>query len=390
MNRGATGVDALALEAELALRCDRPAAAERRARAAAAERALSAARRAAAAARALSVPRRDAAARAAAPVRVGRAAAADDGAGRALRGRGTVGAGRACRAALGPPRRPRSPPRLPHPRSSGLRASAAAGAGARREVAGADRGVATGTSPPGTTGRCPPSRGHADHQGDDRDRPAARPTLPQRTRPRMHGVGAGARAFAPTLLAWPAAWPPSSPSTTSSSSSTQKPRKSAARTSWRASSRSSIARARSSRATTGASGRPRTRCASAATRTTTCSSSRAPPELLEQLNHALKITDGVNRFRIIKLRKGTPDAAGPQHVGRRGRRPSSRPRSSAESARLRGSLQQGCQVIRPTCEPSPGCAGATPRLGDPKDFVREGKEPSWRPPTSIASSSPGT
>ena len=33
-----------------------------------------------------------------------------------------------------------------------------------------------------------------------------------------------------------------------------------------------------------------------------------PAELLEQLSHALKITDGVNRFRIIKLRKGTPPA----------------------------------------------------------------------------------
>jgi small subunit ribosomal protein S6 len=32
------------------------------------------------------------------------------------------------------------------------------------------------------------------------------------------------------------------------------------------------------------------------------------PDLLNQLNHALKITDGVNRFRIIKLRKGTPEA----------------------------------------------------------------------------------
>jgi len=29
-------------------------------------------------------------------------------------------------------------------------------------------------------------------------------------------------------------------------------------------------------------------------------------ELLEQLNHTLKITDGVLRFRIIKLREGTP------------------------------------------------------------------------------------
>jgi small subunit ribosomal protein S6 len=30
------------------------------------------------------------------------------------------------------------------------------------------------------------------------------------------------------------------------------------------------------------------------------------PELLEQLDHNLKITDGVLRFRIIKLRRGTP------------------------------------------------------------------------------------
>ena len=35
-------------------------------------------------------------------------------------------------------------------------------------------------------------------------------------------------------------------------------------------------------------------------------------ELLERLNHTLKITDGVLRFRIIKLRKGTP---GPPDMG---------------------------------------------------------------------------
>jgi len=29
-------------------------------------------------------------------------------------------------------------------------------------------------------------------------------------------------------------------------------------------------------------------------------------ELLQQLDHALKITDGVNRFRIIRLHPGTP------------------------------------------------------------------------------------
>ena len=33
---------------------------------------------------------------------------------------------------------------------------------------------------------------------------------------------------------------------------------------------------------------------------------RGTPELLEQLDHNLKITDGVMRFRIIKLRPGTP------------------------------------------------------------------------------------
>ena len=32
---------------------------------------------------------------------------------------------------------------------------------------------------------------------------------------------------------------------------------------------------------------------------------RGTPELLEQLDHNLKITDGVLRFRIIKLRPGT-------------------------------------------------------------------------------------
>ncbi len=33
---------------------------------------------------------------------------------------------------------------------------------------------------------------------------------------------------------------------------------------------------------------------------------RGPTSLLEQLDHNLKITDGVLRFRIIKLRAGTP------------------------------------------------------------------------------------
>jgi small subunit ribosomal protein S6 len=33
-----------------------------------------------------------------------------------------------------------------------------------------------------------------------------------------------------------------------------------------------------------------------------------PPSLLESLDHTLKITDGVTRFRIIKILPGTPPA----------------------------------------------------------------------------------
>lgn len=33
---------------------------------------------------------------------------------------------------------------------------------------------------------------------------------------------------------------------------------------------------------------------------------RAPPSVIEELSHTLRITDGVVRFRIIKVRRGTP------------------------------------------------------------------------------------
>jgi small subunit ribosomal protein S6 len=35
---------------------------------------------------------------------------------------------------------------------------------------------------------------------------------------------------------------------------------------------------------------------------------RSPPTLIEELSHTLKITDGVLRFRVIKVRPGTPPA----------------------------------------------------------------------------------
>jgi small subunit ribosomal protein S6 len=35
---------------------------------------------------------------------------------------------------------------------------------------------------------------------------------------------------------------------------------------------------------------------------------KAPPTLIDELSHTLRITDGVLRFRVIKLRQGTPPA----------------------------------------------------------------------------------
>jgi len=35
---------------------------------------------------------------------------------------------------------------------------------------------------------------------------------------------------------------------------------------------------------------------------------RSPPNLIEELSHTLRITDGVLRVRVIKVRPGTPDA----------------------------------------------------------------------------------
>ena len=35
---------------------------------------------------------------------------------------------------------------------------------------------------------------------------------------------------------------------------------------------------------------------------------KAPPTLIDELSHTLRISDGVLRFRVIKVRPGTPDA----------------------------------------------------------------------------------
>ena len=55
-------------------------------------------------------------------------------------------------------------------------------------------------------------------------------------------------------------------------------------------------------------------------------------ELLERLNHMLKITDGVLRFRIIKLRPGTPPPPDPKPAGERPREARGSERVAARAA----------------------------------------------------------
>ena len=80
------------------------------------------------------------------------------------------------------------------------------------------------------------------------------------------------------------------------------------------------------------------------TPSTTCSSSTAPRRCSSELDRTLRITDGVVRFRIIKLAPGTPAAAGAARraragAGRRGAPPRGprepRPASASRAAAAR-------------------------------------------------------
>jgi small subunit ribosomal protein S6 len=55
-------------------------------------------------------------------------------------------------------------------------------------------------------------------------------------------------------------------------------------------------------------------------------------ELLDRLNHMLKITDGVLRFRIIKLRAGMPPPPDPKPAEARAREPRGSERVAARAA----------------------------------------------------------
>jgi small subunit ribosomal protein S6 len=67
---------------------------------------------------------------------------------------------------------------------------------------------------------------------------------------------------------------------------------------------------------------------------------RGPTSLLEQLDHNLKITDGVLRFRIIKLRPGTPEP------------PDLRPSAMAAAPEPEPELEAAAAARRPAGSPA--------------------------------------
>lgn len=81
---------------------------------------------------------------------------------------------------------------------------------------------------------------------------------------------------------------------------------------------------------------------------------KAPPTLIEDLSHTLRITDGVVRFRVIKVRPGTPPA------------PSSPPPVVAAVASSGHSGAGGAGAERPP-EPEPAVAADASDVGDAAD-----------------------
>jgi len=62
-------------------------------------------------------------------------------------------------------------------------------------------------------------------------------------------------------------------------------------------------------------------------------------ELLERLNHTLKITDGVLRFRVIKAKPGTPPPPPPRQDPARA--PREQPRGQSERVAARAAADAG-------------------------------------------------
>ena len=122
---------------------------------------------------------------------------------------------------------------------------------------------------------------------------------------------------------------------------------------------------------------------------------RGPRELLEQLDHNLKITDGILRHRIIKLRPGTPPPPDLSAAATAAPAAAERPRGVASrAAHARGSDASKQQQNSPICgADARDRAGPAPRLGRPNELPApsppKGATP-WLRRTSTALSSRAT
>ena len=130
--------------------------------------------------------------------------------------------------------------------------------------------------------------------------------------------------------------------------------------------------------TTGASARwPIRSSASPARSTTCCSSTRPTPGCSSGLDRTLRITDGVLRFRIIKLKPGVPDAPDMRVTAQAARAPSPRRPASRPRARLRPRLPPTAEAAAPPASPAeeePPAADTPPAaevaVGDPAEPAR--------------------
>ncbi len=100
------------------------------------------------------------------------------------------------------------------------------------------------------------------------------------------------------------------------------------------------------------------------------------PELLSALERTLKITDGIVRFRIIKLRPGVPEAPGAPRAERRCRRPRRRvePRRSPATAAVPGT-DVAVEAAGAAATEPPATAEALPAAESPAEHEAEVGEP---------------
>jgi len=116
----------------------------------------------------------------------------------------------------------------------------------------------------------------------------------------------------------------------------------------------------------------------------------APTELLEQLDHNLKIADGVLRFRIFKVDADTPVMAPPATSapgpGASRERPAEPTAAPAEAAAEAPATEAPVAVAE--AEPEPAVAAAPPEAG-PAEAVAEPETPAPEPPAENGEGEPG-